>query len=82
MYDGGIISFQGLCTYLMSFIPDTCRMHVYVKNRALPERTQFTLVEYVVVMIANDIIILDQHRVVKVSTFDSYLKVQGTGNLV
>ena len=50
----------------MSFIPNTCQMYVYVNNRKTPGG-RFTLVEYVIVLIGQDTIILDQNHVVKVS---------------
>ena len=42
-------------------------MYVYVNTRKTPGG-RFTLVEYVIILIGNDTIILDQNHVVKVSS--------------
>ena len=61
----------------MSHIPD-CQMYVYVNNRKTPGG-RFTLVEYVIVLIGQDTIILDQNHVGKVSIIIVFLKFKERG---
>ena len=54
-------------------------MFISVNNQRFPSRPGHTEIEYVIVEIASDTIILDQDHVVKVSTVDNCcLNIQGT----